>query len=192
MPSKFVPGATVHAKDGRAYIVEMVEDGTVYCRTDGDAETEFDEASLFTAAEWVAKSDGRRDQFYARLKQSKAYAQAAVATTDTLAATAVTQKLERLSPGLTDYAAYVSAKRALSETGDEAMADDLSVKKLRAVFDSASAPTRLGLMAFMLGQPPAALLDAGRLGDNLVRALIEQGLASQMVAFDEFLDRPRR
>lgn len=192
MASKFAPGATVHAKDGRAYIVDLVEDGMVYCRTSGGAETEFDEASLFTAAEWAAKSDGRRDQFYTRLKQSKAYAQAAGATNDALAATAVTQKLERLSPGLTDYAAYVSAKRALAETGDEAMADDLSVKKLRAVFDSVSPPTRLGLMAFMLGQTPAALLDAGRLGDNLVRALIEQGLASQMVAFDEFLDRPRR
>ena len=47
-------------------------------------------------------------------------------------------------------------------------------------------------MAFVLGQAPAALLDAGRLGDNLLRALIEQGLASQMAAFDEFLDRPRR
>ena len=192
MASKFVPGATVHAKDGRAYIVDVVEDGTVYCRTDGGAETEFDEASLLTVAEWAAKSDGRRDQFYSRLKQSKAYAQAAGATADAPAATAVLQKLERLSPGLNDYSAFVSAKRALAETGDDGMADNLSVKQVRAVFDAAAAPTRLSLMAFVLGQAPAALLDAGRLGDNLLRALIEQGLASQMAAFDEFLDRPRR
>lgn len=192
MPSKFAPGSTVITKDGRAYIVNEVEDGIVYCRSDGGAETEFAEAALFTEAEWAAKSGGRREQFYTRLKQSKAYAQAASATKDALASTAVLQKIERLSPGLTDYAAFVSATRALGETGDDDMADDLSVKKVRAVFDGAHVTTRLGLMAHLLGQAPAALLDAGRLGDNLMRALIEQGLAPQMDAFDEFLDRPRR
>jgi hypothetical protein len=51
---------------------------------------------------------------------------------------------------------------------------------------------RLGLVAAMLGIGPDALLDAGRLGDNLMRALIEKGLATHGEAFEDFLDRPRR
>ncbi|MFN4283683.1 MAG: hypothetical protein ACK4NA_13680 [Alphaproteobacteria bacterium] len=192
MTGTFAPGDRVRAKDGRAYIVDEVEDGTVYCRSDGGAETEFAASSLLSEADWAAKSDGRRDQFYSRLKQSKAYVQAMGASKDEAGATATLQKIERLSPGLTDYAAFAAALRALDETGDAALADDLSVKKLRAAFDGAPAAARLGLMAHLLGMPPAALLDAGRLGDNLMRALIEKGLASQMAAFDEFLDRPRR
>ena len=89
MASKFAPGATVHNKDGRVYIVDMVEDGVVYCRTDGGAETEFAEAALFTEAEWAAKSGGRREQFYARLKQSKTYAQAAAAHADDAASAGI-------------------------------------------------------------------------------------------------------
>ncbi|HEY4133803.1 MAG TPA: hypothetical protein VGO34_01180 [Alphaproteobacteria bacterium] len=191
MASRFVPGATVHTKDGRSYVVDEVEDGIVYCRTSGGAETEFTEAALFTGAEWAAKSDGRRDLFYTRLRQAKAYALPTGsqdrATSDTLL-----KKIERLSPGILDYAAFITAARVMRENGDDALVDDLSVVKCRDVFDAAAAEIRLGLVAAMLGILPAALVDAGRLGDNLMRALIEKGLASQAEAFDEFLDRPRR
>lgn len=192
MPSKFAPGATVHNKDGRVYIVDMVEDGVVYCRTDGGAETEFAEAALFTEAEWAAKSGGRHEQFYGRLKQSKVYAQAASAHANDAAATPILLKLDKLSPGILDYIAFTSAVRVLRDNGDDDLGKDLSVVKCRAAFDGAPAGTRLALAAFVLALTPAALLDAGRLGDNLMRALIEKGIAPQMDAFDEFLDRPRR
>ena len=80
----------------------------------------------------------------------------------------------------------------MRENGDDALVADLSVVKCRDVFDGVAAEIRLGLVAAMLGILPAALVDAGRLGDNLMRALIEKGLAPQAEAFDEFLDRPRR
>jgi hypothetical protein len=60
------------------------------------------------------------------------------------------------------------------------------------VFDSAKPEVRFSLLASLLGMHPDALVDAGRLGDNLARALIEKGLAAHVDAFEEFLDRPRR
>jgi hypothetical protein len=122
----------------------------------------------------------------------KVYAQAASAHTNDAAATPILLKLDKLSPGILDYIAFTSAVRVLRDTGDDDLGKDLSVVKCRAAFDGAPAGTRLALAAFVLALTPAALLDAGRLGDNLIRALIEKGLAPQMDAFDEFLDRPRR
>jgi hypothetical protein len=42
-----------------------------------------------------------------------------------------------------------------------------------------------------LGTPADVLLNAARLGDNLMRALIEKGMAAQAEAFEAFCDRPR-
>jgi hypothetical protein len=35
------------------------------------------------------------------------------------------------------------------------------------------------------------LVNAARLGDNLMRALVEKGLAPRAAEFEEFCDRPR-
>jgi hypothetical protein len=51
---------------------------------------------------------------------------------------------------------------------------------------------RVSLVANLLGMQVGGLVDAGRLGDNLMRALIEKGLADNAQAFEDFCDRPRR
>ena len=51
---------------------------------------------------------------------------------------------------------------------------------------------RVALVANLLGMQVGGLVDAGRLGDNLMRALIEKGLADHADAFEDFCDRPRR
>jgi hypothetical protein len=78
------------------------------------------------------------------------------------------------------------------ENGDGHLVSALSIPKCREVFDSAKPEVRVTLLSNMLGLSPDALVDAGRLGDNLMRALIDKGLASHGDAFEEFLDRPRR
>lgn len=193
MPARFAPGATVYAKDGRSYIVESVEDGTVYCRSSAGAETEFAAAALLTASEWAARSTGRLDAFYARLTSSRVFAPPPGFAPDANAASLLVGKIDRLSPGLLDYAAVALAVRAARDGGmGELRADDLSIPKCRAAFDATPPAARVARLAELLGVPPAALLDAGRLGDNLMRALIEKGLAPQADAFEAFLDRPRR
>jgi hypothetical protein len=191
MAARFVRGAIAYTKDGRSYVVDEVEDGIVYCRTKNGAETEFTEAALLNEAEWSAKSDGRRDLFYTRLKQSKAYA-VALAKQDRATSQSLLVRIGKLSPGILDFTAYTVAERAMEENGDHAMVSGLSILKCREVFDSVSPETGLSLVANILGMKPEALVDAGRLGDNLMRALIEKGLANHAEAFEEFCDRPRR
>jgi hypothetical protein len=191
MASKFMPGAKAYAKDGKAYIVEEVDGGIVYCRTTGGAETEFPEAALQTEAEWTARSSGKRDLFYTRLKQSRPYTTPA-GKFDGAAAARALAKAEKLSPGLLDFTAVTVASRVMSEEEGAAAADQLSVIKCREVFDAAKPEISVGLLAGLLSMTPQALVDAGGLGDNLMRALVEKGLAPHAEAFDEFLDRPRR
>lgn len=191
MAARFVRGAIAYTKDGRSYVVDEVEDGIVYCRTQGGAETEFAEAALLNETEWSAKSDGRRDLFYTRLKQSKSYTIASGRQDRTTSQTLLA-RIDKLSPGILDFTAYTVAERAMIENGDQALVSSLSILKCREVFDSASPEIRLGLLANLLGMRPEALVDAGRLGDNLMRALIEKGLAAHAEAFEEFCDRPRR
>ena len=191
MAPRCTPGATAYTKDGRSYIVDDVEDGVVYCRTKGGAETEFPEEELLAESEWAAKTGGRRDLFYTRLKQSKPYSTHSGkqdrATSETLLA-----KIQRLSPGLLDFTAFTVATRVMIENGDQALVSSLSILKCREVFDGAAPEVRLGLVAGLLGMNPDALVDAGRLGDNLMRALIDKGMTSHAEAFEEFCDRPRR
>lgn len=191
MAPRFSRGAVAYAKDGRSYTVDEVEDGIVYCIGSNGAETEFPESALLNEAEWAARSDGRRDLSYLRLQQARAYA-STPAKLDRAAAERVLARIERLSPGILDFAAFTVATRIMVENGDQDLVPGLSIVKCRAVFDAAEPEIRAGLLATILGTPPAALVDAGRLGDNLLRAMIEKGLAAQAEAYEAFGDRPRR
>jgi hypothetical protein len=196
MAPRFAPGAKAYTKDGRSYTVDDVEDGVVYCTSSGGGQTEFAEVALFNESEWAAKSDGRRDLFYTRLKQSRPYVGQAgspmAAKLDGPTTEQLLRKIDRLSPGILDFAAFITAEQVMIENGDAQLVSGLSIAKSRTVFDEARPETRIGLVAAMLGINSDALLDAGRLGDNLMRALIEKGLAERGEAFEEFLDRPRR
>lgn len=191
MAARFVPGATVYTKDGRSYVVDEIDGDRVYCTSNGGAETEFAADALMNEAEWAAKADGRRDLFYTRLKQSRPYVTPA-GQQDRATSEQLLTKIERLSPGILDFTAYTTAEQVMTENGDAHLVSSLSIPKCREVFDSAMPGVRVTLLSNMLGVAPAALIDAGRLGDNLMRALIEKGLATHGEAFEEFLDRPRR
>ena len=191
MSVRFVPGATVYTKDGKSYTVDDVEDGTVYCASPGGAQTEFAAEALLNESEWAAKSDGRRDLFYTRLKLAKPYTSHS-GKQDAAVSTQLLAKIDRLCLGILDYAAFITAERVMIDNGDAQLVSGLSIAKCRAVFDETKPEVRLSLLAAMLGMNTDALLDAGRLGDNLMLALIEKGLASHGEAFEAFLDRPRR
>ena len=190
MASKFRRGATVYTANGRSYVVAEVDDGVVYCSTPGGAETEFAEANLLTEAEWTARSDNKAGLIYARLRQARAYA-APPPKLDRLGAEQVLAKIERLMPGMLDYAAFTIAARILVDSGDAALADELSIVKCREVFEAATPELRASLVASLLATPPDALIGAGRLGDNLMRAMLDKGVAGQEADFEAFGDRRR-
>jgi len=191
MASKFHRGAVAYAKDGRAYTVEEVEGGTVYCTAPGGAETEFPEAALMTAAEWEARSAGKRDLVYQRLRQARPFV-VPDAKLDPAAAEQVLQRFERLSPSILDFTAFTAATRVLAEAGEGDLAAGLSIVKCRAVFDAASPEIRASLLARLLGAAPDALVGAAKLGDNLLRAMLDKGLEAQAQDYEDFQDRPRR
>jgi hypothetical protein len=191
MTQRFKRGALAYSKDGKTYTVDEVDGGIVYCWTDSGAETEFPEADLLNETEWAARSSGRRDVSYARLKQAGAYTSAA-AKIDRAKAEALLAKIGRLSSSLLDFAAYRVATRALDDNGDQDLITGLSIVKSREIFDAAPAETRATLLAGLLGAQPHILIDAARLGDNLMRALIEKGLAAHAEEFEAFRDRPRK
>ncbi|MGH7034223.1 MAG: hypothetical protein ACREFL_10880 [Stellaceae bacterium] len=190
MASKFRRGATVYAANGRSYVVAEVDEGVVYCSTAGGAETEFAEANLLTEAEWTARSDNKAGLIYARLRQARAYA-APPPKLDRLGAEQVLAKIERLMPGMLDYAAFTIAARILADSGDAALAGGLSIVKCREVFEAARPELRASLVASLLATPPEALIGAGRLGDNLMRAMLDKGMAGQEADFEAFGDRRR-
>lgn len=191
MASKFRRGAAAFTKDGRRYAVEAVEDGMVYCTSTSGAEAEFPETALMTEAEWAGRSDGRRDIVYTRLKQTRAFA-APSAKLDRAACEQMLAKAERLSPGLLDFTAFTVASRGLIENGDESFLPQLSIAKCREIFDRAKPELRAGMLAGLLGAPAEALVGAGRLGDNLMRAIIDKGLAASVDSYENFRDRRRR
>ena len=51
--------------------------------------------------------------------------------------------------------------------------------------------TRAMLLASILGASPEILVGAGRLGDNLMRAMLEKGLATRAAAYETFKTRAR-
>ena len=190
MTAKFRPGATVYTANGRNYVVDEVDDGVVYCSTPGGAETEFAEANLLTEAEWNARGGNKAGLIYARLRQARAYA-APPPKLDRAGAEQLLAKIERLMPGMLDYAAFTIAARILAEAGDAALASGLSIVKCREVFDAAAPELRASLLASLLATPPDALIGAGRLGDNLMRAMLDKGMAGQEADFEAFGDRKR-
>jgi hypothetical protein len=191
MASKFRRGAIAYTANGRRYTVEDVTDGTVYCVGDNGAETEFSEAAMLTETEWTARNDKRSGNVYTRLKQSPLYAKPA-GRFDPGAAATLLMRIEKLTPGILDFTAFTTASRILSEAGEASQIPGLSVTKCRAVFEETKPEIRAGLLAALLGTQPELLVNAARLGDNLMRALIEKGMTAHTGAFDEFCDRPRR
>ncbi len=191
MASKFRRGANVYTTNGRSYVVEEVADGVVYCSADNGAETEFSESSLLTEAEWFARSGGRIGVVYSRLRQSPRYVKVPPKV-DRAGAEQVLAKIERLMPGILDFAAFTVAADILADDGDQKLEAELSIAKCREIFDAAKPEARAGLLASMLGMQPDVLVGAGKLGDNLMRALITKGMAERADAFESFGDRRRQ
>src|SRR5260221_6273326 len=101
MASKFRPGATAYAPNGRAYVVDDVADGIVYCSLPSGAESEFPDAASLTEAEMQLRSDKRRGLVHDRLKQSPAHTEIR-AKLEPVACEPMLAQRERLSPRLPD------------------------------------------------------------------------------------------
>jgi len=187
---RFSAGDAGYAKDGARYIVEEVEDGIVYCTAPNGVETEFPEAALATETEWAARTDGRRDTVYGRLRQSSVYT-GTVPRVDPHAAELALTKFERACPGILDFTAFSAATWFLTEHHETPLLHSLSIVKCREIFDAARPEIRLGLLARLLSQQVVALAGASPLGDNLTKAILDKGMAEHAAAFDEFCDRPR-
>jgi len=192
MAHKLSPGETVYAKDGRSYTVEAVDGGTVYCVSANGAETEFSAASLMTETEWAAQANGRRDVSYTRLKQSRTYNTTGGEKLDGAACQSLLSKIEHLSPSLLDFIAFKTAAHILAENKDQDLVEALSIIKARQLFDEAKPEVRVHILAGLLAVQSDKLLSAAKLGDNLMRAMLEKGLVAHGDAFEDFLDRPRR
>jgi hypothetical protein len=190
MASKFRLGTIVYTHDGRRYFVDEVDDGIVYCSSDSGAETEFPESKLLTEAEWKARSDGKRTDLYPRLKQAPPYTNAP--KLDRSAAEQMLLKVGRLAPSVLDFVAHDVAARILTENGDGDLVGGLSIVKCRGIYDSADPAVRAGILAQALGVAPDVLVGAARLGDNLMRAMLDKGLASHAEAFEAFQGRRRQ
>ena len=193
MTTRFRRGSTAYAKDGRSYIVEEVADGIVYCTTSGGAETEFPESKLMNEAEWAGKTKVglQRELSYPRLRQSRHFLPAGE-TTDAAAADSLLGKAERLSPGILDFTAFSIAVRILAERNENDLVDQLSIRKCRELFDAAPPPVRARLLADLLGARPDALVSAGGLGENLLKAMVAKGLEPLRAEYESFQDRPHR
>lgn len=193
MRTRFPRGSTAYAKDGRSYIVEEVADGIVYCTTSSGAETEFPESKLMSGAEWEAKTKVglQREVSYGRLKQSRHFLPAGGAADET-AADRLLAKADLLSPGILDFAAFTVAARILAESREEGLVEQLSIRKCRELFDAAPASVRARLLAGLLGARADALVSAGGLGENLLKAMVAKGLEPLRADYEAFRDRPHR
>jgi hypothetical protein len=198
MAAKFRRGATVYDKQGRAFTVEDIEDGTVYCTAENGVETEFPEASLVSEAEWQTRhtrSDPKQpalsgDRLYDRVRASRLYL-VATARLDPAASQEVLTKVERLLPGILDFAALLTAERALDAEGDSGQSN-LSAAKCRAIFDTAKPETRATLVAGLFNTKPDVFVGAAKLGDNLWRAMLEKFTEAYGGEFDQFKGAKRR
>jgi len=80
----------------------------------------------------------------------------------------------------------------VAESGDRDLAAGLSIGKCRTVFDAARPEIQAALLAALLGTPAEPFVAAGRLGDNLLRAMLDKGMARHAAAFAAFGDRRRQ
>jgi hypothetical protein len=198
MAAKLRRGATVYDKQGRAYTVEDFEDGMVYVTAENGVETEFPEAALVSEAAWQTRhtrSDPTQaalsgDRLYDRVRASRLYL-VATARLDPAASQEVVAKVERLLPGILDFAAIITAERALDADGDASQAD-LSTEKCRVIFDAARPETRATLIAGFFNTKPDIFVGAAKLGDNLWRAMLEKFTEAYGAEFDQFKRAKRR
>jgi hypothetical protein len=185
MVERFAVGGVAYAKDGRKYRVDDIEGGIVYCSSSSGAETEFTEAQLLSEAEWTALSTRDGDRVYGRLKLSDAYTGAGVRL-DKGAGERVLAALGRLMPEVPNFAAYRAAVDFLQQSGEGDVVASLSIAKCRAVFDAAPLEIRIALVARTLGVPPKTLIDAGQIGDNLMRAILAKAAEGQQESLAQF------
>ncbi|HEY7991693.1 MAG TPA: hypothetical protein VID77_09900 [Stellaceae bacterium] len=197
MTSKFRRGGVAYDKQGRSYVVEDVEDGVVYCSAENGVETEFPEAQLVTETEWRSrhvKSEARQgalgERLYERIKASRFYL-TPTGKLDPNGALEVLAKVERLMPGILDFAAVITAERALDADGDAGQSD-LSTAKCREIFDAARPETRAFLMAGLFATRPDVFVGAAKLGDNLWRAMLEKFTETYGPEFDQFRRAKRK
>ena len=191
MTERFPTGSTAYTKEGRAYTVDEVDGGIVYCSLPNGTETDFPEDALFNEVEWATRSGGQDDILYGRIKKAKVFS-APAAKLNPIAAEKILARAESLSPGLLDFAAFTIASRSIEDSGHADQSDGLSIIKCRSAFDDHTPEVRVGALASVLGADAAVLVSAANLGDNLVRAMIDKGMAAQRTAFEDFCDRPRR
>ena len=191
MAERFPEGSTAYTKEGRAYTVEEVADGTVYCSLPNGTETDFPESALFNEQEWGARSGGQDDVVYGRIKRAKEYA-APDAKIKAKDAQTVLKRADSMRAGLLDFTAYTIGVWCMKDAGQNDQADSLSIVKCRAVFDSHSPEVQASALATVLGAKATVLASLAELGDNLLRATIDQGMAGHEAAYEAFCDRPRR
>jgi hypothetical protein len=144
-------------------------------------------------AQWASKTKVglQREVSYIRLKQSRHYLPGDTRL-DEAAADRLLVKAEGLSPGILDFAAFTVATRILAEHKEGELVERLSIRKCRDVFDAAPPVVRARLLADLLGVRADALISAGGLGENLLKAMFAKGLAPLQADYDAFQDRPHR
>lgn len=191
MSERFPEGSTAYTKDGRAYTVEEVAGGIVYCSLPNGTETDFPESALLNASEWAAQSGGQDDVLYNRIKRAKGY-NSPTAKLNAKAAEKLLSRADGLSPGLLDFAAFTIAIHALQDSGHDDQIEGLSIIKCRNVFDEHSSEVQASALATVLSTSPTVLVGLSEVGDNLIKAMIDKGLEARSEAFEDFCDRPRR
>jgi len=190
MAHRFPRGSTVYDKQGRSYVVEDIDGGMVYCSADNGTEMEFPENAL-TAEPPAASGSAKREVSYQHLAQSRHYL-APKEKLDKAACKTLLDKLERLSVGILDFAAYTTATLVLTEGHEAAQIPALSIRKCRAVFDAAPIEARASLVATLLGTQATVMVGMAHTGDFLMRAMLDKGLALHASDFAAFQNRPRK
>ena len=192
MAQRFPRGTIVYDKQGRSFVVEETDGGMVYCSADNGAEVEFPESALSAQPPSAA---AKREVSYQHLAQSRHYL-APKEKLDKAACKTLLDKVDRLSPGVVDFAAYTTAARVLTEAHEAAQVPFLSIPKCRAVFDAAPIEARAACVATLLGTPTTVLVGMAHTGEFLMRAMLDKGLAAQANSggqdFATFRNRPRK
>ena len=192
MAQRFPRGSIVYDKQGRSYVVEETDGGMVYCSADNGAEVEFPENALTPQPPAAA---ARREVSYQHLAQSRHYL-APKDKLDKAACKTLLDKVERLAPGVLDFAAYTTAAHVLTDAHEAGQVPFLSIPKCRAVFEAAPIEARAACVATLLGTPPTVLVGMAHTGEFLMRAMLDKGLSAHANSggedFGTFRNRPRK